>query len=481
MATLATAARMAEVNRATAHLGTGSEHDDTAGRLTLSDFMSLAYVVSTMYKRVHPEKKVEERRRVHAYSEAPVLYALLFFILCASSLGLFVLCTPVVCRPIGTDTLSFTSSSGANSYYAMQYVNAVCDTEIKVSSVSGFTVLAVALIFVGLALVGVNVVGLAKLNRLHAIARGDVYTELLHGKPPEVWETPAAFVRFFAAFAVFKAAFTLACVGGFTYFAYMFAGKDRASRDASSGQLQGGSLLSRYGAVCDGRIIHFDDRFPGSFRCHLEREPVLQYLTALVYAAGGILLIVMTGMLGAMAGFWLDYATWRRELTATKAKGGAGEGAGPDPDAGLVRSVRSVIRLAMGYFIAEPSEGLPELMAKIVVGKPPGKEELAAVVGRAMHLNKPPPAEVTEVMYTIMQGAMGRGMGDPEDMKELIMAAVCAWGDAERQTYMRGMLDLLKQQKMAQRQTGAITPSPLGAQPGAAANGGAELFVDAHN
>ena len=186
----------------------------------------------------------------------------------------------------------------------------------------------------------------------------------------------------------------------------------------------------------------------------------------------------MTGMLGAMAGFWLDYATWRRELTAAKAKGGEADN-GPDPDAGLVRSVRSVIRLAMGYFIAEPSEGLPELMAKIVVGKPPGKEELAAIVGRAMHLNKPPPAEVTDVMYTIMQGAMGRGMGDPDDMKELIMAAVCAWGDAERQTYMRGMLDLLKQQKMAQRQTGAITPSPQGAQP--AASGGAELFVDAHN
>ena len=468
---------MAEVKRATAHLEVGSEHEDTAGRLTLSDFMSLAYVVSTMYKRVHPEKKVDERRRVKEYSEAPVLFALLFFVLCAASLGLSVLCTPVVCRPIGTDTLTFTNSSAANSYYAMQYVNAVCATEIKVSGVSGFTVLAVALIFVGLALVAINVVGLGKLNRLHAIARGDVYTELLHGKPPEVWETPAAFVRFFAVFAIFKTAFTLACVGGFTYYAYMIAGKDRANRDATTGQLQGGSLLSRYGAVCDGHVIHYDDRFPGSFRCHLEREPVLQYLIALVYAAGGILLIVMTGMLGAMAGFWLDYATWRRELTAAKAKGGEADN-GPDPDAGLVRSVRSVIRLAMGYFIAEPSEGLPELMAKIVVGKPPGKEELAAIVGRAMHLNKPPPAEVTDVMYTIMQGAMGRGMGDPDDMKELIMAAVCAWGDAERQTYMRGMLDLLKQQKMAQRQTGAITPSPQGAQP--AASGGAELFVDAH-
>ena len=478
MAALATAARMAEVKRATAHLdaGSGDPSEDTAGRLTLSDFMSLAYVVSTMYKRVHPEKKVDERRRVHAYSEAPVLYALVFFVLSASSLGLFVLCTPVVCRPIGTDTLSFTNSSAANSYYAFQYVNAVCATEIKTSGVSGFTVLAVGLIFVGLALVVINVVGLGKLNRLHAIARGDVYAELLHGKPPEVWETPAAFVRFFTLFALFKTAFTLACVGGFTYYAYMIAGKDSASRDASTGQLQGGSLLSRYGAVCDGRVIHYDDRFTGSFRCHLEREPVGQYLIALVYAAGGILLIVMTGMLGALAGFWLDYATWRRELAAAKAKGGQAEDAGPDPDAGLVRSVRSVLRLAMGYFIAEPAEGLPELMAKIVVGKPPGKEELAAIVGRAMHLNRPPPQEVTDVMFTIMQGAMGRGMGDPEDMKELLMAAVCAWGDAERQTYMRGMLDLLKQQKNAQKQTGAITPGPP-----ATSSGGAELFVDAHN
>ena len=393
----------------------------------------------------------------------------------ASSLGLFVLMTPVSCRPIGTDALAFSNSSAVTNYYGMQYVNNVCATQIKVSGISGFTVLAVGLIIAGILLVVINAIGLGKMNRLHAIARGDLYAEALQGKPPELWETPAAFVRFFACFAIFKALFTLACAGGFTYYAYMIDGKENATRN-SAGVLQGGSLLSRYGAVCDGQSIRFDDRFPGSFRCHLNNEPAMQYLIALVYAAGGIVLIVMVAMLGALIGFWGDYASWRRDVDS-KHKHGDGRNSAADdpndPDAGLVRSVRSVLRLAMGYFAAEPAEGLPELMAKIVVGKPPSKDELGAIVGRVMHLNKPPPGEVTDVMYTIMQGAMGRGMGDPEDMKELIMAAVCAWGDSERQLYMRGMLDVLKQQNRAKRQTGAIGPA-------AASAGGGDVFVDAH-
>lgn len=391
--------------------------------------------------------------------------------------------TPVSCRPVGTDAVAFSNSSAANSYYGMQYVNNVCETQLKVSGVSGLTVLAVGLIISGIVIVVINAVGLAKMNRLHAIARGDLFAEALQGRPPEVWETPAAFVRFFACFAVFKAMFTLACVGGFCYYAYMIDGKESATRNAA-GVLDGGSLLSRYGAVCDGASIAYDDRFPGKFRCHLHREPVLQYLIALVYATGGIVLLVMVGMLGALGGFWGDYLTWRRDLDAARRKIPSGDDGpasslfadGDGPDASLVRSVRSVLRLAMGYFAAEPAEGLPELMAKIVVGKPPSKDELASIVGRVMHLNKPPPQEVSDVMYQIMQGAMGRGMGDPEDMKELLMAAVCAWGDSERQLYMRGMLDVLKQQNRARRQTGAIGPA-AGAT--GATGGGADVFVDA--
>ena len=308
-----------------------------------------------------------------------------------------------------------------------------------------------------------------------------MYSEALHGKPPEPWETPAAFVRFFIIFALFKAAFTLACVGGFSYYAFMINGKDHASRDPATGILDGGSLLSRYGALCDGGSIHYDDTFPGKFRCHLVNEPVLQYLIALVYAAGGIMLLVMVAMLGALFGFWSDYASWCREMESEKkrrksqaAEDGAedGEGAEEAPvDAGLVRSVRGVLRLAMGYFAAEPAEGLPELMAKIVVGKPPSKDELASIVGRVLHLSKPPPQEVSDLLYVFMQGAMGRGLGDPEDMKELLMAAVCAWGDSERQTYLRGMLDVIKMQNRARRQTGAIGPGADGAGGQAAAAG----------
>ncbi len=85
-----------------------------------------------------------------------------------------------------------------------------------------------------------------------------------------------------------KALITLACAGGFTYYAVMIDGEASAKRDAS-GVLDGGSLLSRYGALCDGSSIHFDDAFSGKFRCHIEQEPVAEYLKALVYAVGGSL------------------------------------------------------------------------------------------------------------------------------------------------------------------------------------------------
>ena len=97
---MAALAAAAEFHRTTAaHIADAnakSEQSETAGRLTLSDFMSLAYVVSTMYKRVHPEKKADERRRVKPYNEAPVLYVLLLF---------FVWCVHLSCTLVGLRAL----------------------------------------------------------------------------------------------------------------------------------------------------------------------------------------------------------------------------------------------------------------------------------------------------------------------------------------------------------------------------------------
>ena len=53
----------------------------------------------------------------------------------------------------------------------------------------GYTVLAVLLVILGLALVGINKVCLDKMNRLHAIARGDIYSEVMQGEPVRDDET----------------------------------------------------------------------------------------------------------------------------------------------------------------------------------------------------------------------------------------------------------------------------------------------------
>jgi hypothetical protein len=65
----------------------------------------------------------------------------------------------------------------------------VCETEIKVRQHGGYTVLAVLLVILGLALVGINKVCLDRLNRLHAIARGDIYSEVMRGEPVRDDET----------------------------------------------------------------------------------------------------------------------------------------------------------------------------------------------------------------------------------------------------------------------------------------------------
>ena len=63
--------------------------------------MNLAYTLSTMYKRVHPERKATsgEARRVKYYQENAVLGVLVVFILASLSFGIFLLADRVTCAP----------------------------------------------------------------------------------------------------------------------------------------------------------------------------------------------------------------------------------------------------------------------------------------------------------------------------------------------------------------------------------------------
>ena len=218
----------------------------------------------------------------------------------------------------------------------------------------------------------------------------------------------------------------------------------------------------------------------------------MEYLKAFVYLAGGIMMAVLLGMLGTLGVFFYDYLVWRRELEASRLAPVSSNDIDANAmldaqvvDPSLVRSLRVLIRIAMGYFTAEPPEGMPDLLAKVIIGKPPARDEMAGMVGRLLSLDKPLPEEVTDVMFAVMQAAMGRGVGDPEDFKELLLTAIMAYGDAERQQYMKGMLDgtlswfaamprvscaddcdcksaVLRHQNRAKKQTGGIGPAAGG-------------------
>jgi hypothetical protein len=230
----------------------------------------------------------------------------------------------------------------------------------------------VGLIVAGICLVVSNSVCLLKLNRLHAIARGDLYAECMRGRAPEKWETPQRFARFWLCFFASKALMTVISAGSFVYYALHLAGRETATR-THDGILHGGSLLSRYGALCDGASIHFEDSFPGRYRCHITREPVMIYLQSQVYAFGGALLLIMLAMLGALAAFFGDYRKWQHEAALQRNRPGSRLSPGDGPDASLVRSLRVAVRVSIGYFSAEPPDGLPDLLAKVIVGKAPTK------------------------------------------------------------------------------------------------------------
>ena len=400
------------------------------------------------------------RLSVKYYSEKPLVYVLVVFNVFAAGFGLFVLTDHVYCRPTSVTALTF--AEGNANYYGMRYVENVCETEIKTRGNGSDAIVAIVILLVLAGLVAANDVCLGKLNRLHAVARGDVYNEIMRGEPPKPHETPAAFRSFALRFLIGKAVFMLGVWAAFVYFVIWVELEGRIKLQPD-GSYTGGSLLTRYGSECTGRSMAFEDPTFAKYRCHLAHEATMQYFKCAVYVVGAILMLVMLSTLFSLQAFRNAYSAWvqeRERQLAARTVRVSGEGASEDPelDASLVRGLRSAIRLGMGYFAAEPADGMPELVAKVIIGRPPSKEEVASMVGRMLHLDKPPPEEVAEVMYALLKAAMGQGMGDPGAMKELLLAAAMAWSDSERQLYMKGMLDVLKQQNRVRRQQGPVGP-----------------------
>jgi len=442
----------------------------------LGDWMNLAYTLSTMWKRLHPQQAYSrENHHADVYAEPALLATFALFVLSCLSLGLFLLVTRVSCRPIDTDALAF--AAGPANYYGMQYVNNVCETELKVREDGGWTLLAATLIAAGGGLLGANQALLGRLNRLHAAARADWGAAAFAQEPPserEAMEGRSLFYAFARRALAAKLAVAAGCCAAFTWFV---ARQESSSIGrAADGSIAGGSLLSRYGGECDGARIRWDDPFPGRFRCHIERESCMQYLKAFVYLLGTVLMLTQLGMCGTCFGFVKAFsddvraeeaeAAAAEAAAAEEAAGGEGAEGGvwrPTADeASLVRALRVSLKLGMGFLKHNPKEGLPEMLAQIIVGKPPSRRDLAAMTGHLLSLKEAPSDEVADLLYCVLQQAMNGGIGGGDAVKDLLKAACIAWSDSERQLYMKGMLDILEQQELAKRQTDAL---PLG-QPG---------------
>jgi hypothetical protein len=434
--------------------------------------MNLAFLVSSIWKRVHPQAASGRASHfITRYAEVPLDATFAVFVLASLSLAFFVLLTPVTCHPVGASTFAW-ANSGTENYYGMRFVGSVCETELKTKASDGYSVLAILLVLLGCALLGVNHAALGKWNRAHAISRGDLTSSVLGDTPPASWETPEHFRRTTFVVLTYKLLHSLCCIAAFVYFLTKVE-LQHATR-SPEGVLSGGSLLTRYGAVCNGTSIRFEDTFNGAYRCHLLREPVLTYLKALVWITGSVFCIVTLAMLATFSAAWLEYTSWTKaEAKAASARARAAEmskvetGVSEPPDAGwekelsdenasLVRALKVSVKLVMAYMRSEPDPGLPELMAKIIVGKPPRKEELARMVGSLLALKEPPSEEIVEVLHAVMVASLGAGLGRGEAIKQLLQLCCVIWTDSERQNMLRGMMAVLQQQELARAQRGPV-------------------------
>ena len=81
----------------------------------------------------------------------------------------------------------------------------------------------------------------------------------------------------------------------------------------------------------------------------------------------------------------------------------------------------------MYYMKPTPPEGdLPSLIAKAMFGLQPSHEEVANISTR-MLTDFASPKETSEMLMSIMKGALGDHIGNSEDVQKIVLATVTAW------------------------------------------------------
>lgn len=380
----------------------------------------------------------------------------------------------VTCRPYDMTGFQFAVFPNEN-VPGMHYINTVCATDMlreELTSICAYTIP-----YVGFA-AGFLVfctIAIQKVNRFHALARGDRQSKLVGGAPIDLTaDYSALLTKTLKILIVSKLSFfALTVVYVFFVANEFFWSSDTKNVDqktimaqlqadynisyASSEQCEEltngwclggtdltekeykfeGDIMSSYGALCDGNKLHYERQFNGAFWCHIHDELGYVVLEVLVLISVTITALVQGYYCFEMYNFQQNWKKTKAELQMEK-QGSMVVGAKEPQDPNTaVPSVRKGIKLAMAAFRATPPDGMPEMIASIICGKSPSQDELANVISRAC--NTEPPEELAAVLAKVITSCV-KGPPPPDEeveveegVKQIIqMAALAAVDEGAR-------------------------------------------------
>ena len=449
--------------------------DDLLGDMGLADFMLLAYTISNIYQRhkARSRKAKLDDSEVVGHDETLLFIVVALYAASVLTMSLTLMGGGIVCRPLGVGLGAFALGSGGVSpgglfEYGMDFINRVCETQIKLETSQFwpvFTMVSFALLFVG---AGFNAKFIAVYNRLHAIARKQYHSPLIGKEAVRASERePGKFEAFYVKFMVAKAFAIVVSVGMLSTFWYtvLSFAQIHSSGEAPNVTFSGGNLLTRGGAVCDAKTLRFEEPFDAQYRCHLKGEAQMHYLKFLVLFSAGLVIIVSVYQTATMSAIHRSYVKWKRNREELDAR--AREQSVPDaltPEmTSMFKMTRGLVRLIMYYLKPSPPDGdLPGLIAKAVFGLSPEPDEMALISSK-MLTEFASPTETSEMLMSFMKGVLGDHIGESEDVRKIVLATVTAWKDSSTQRYLKGIVDTINAIHKDERDGDAHRRSPASA------------------
>ena len=429
--------------------------DDLLGEMGLADFMLLAYTISNIYQRHRARnRRVKlDDSEVVGHDETLLFIVVALYAVSVLTMSLTLMAGGVVCRPLSVGLGAFALGSGGVSpgglfEYGMDFINRVCETQIKLETSQFwpvFTMVSFILMFAG---AGLNAKFIAVYNRLHAIARKHYHSPLIGKETVRASERePGTFETFYFRFMVakvFAILVSVAMLGTFWYTVLSFA-HIRTTGEAPNVTFSGGNLLIRDGAVCDARSLRFEEPFDEQYRCHLKGEAQMHYLKFLVLFSVGLVIIVSVYQTWTMRANFRSYRKWKRnrEDLDARAKEQTVPGTLTPEMTSMFKMTRGLVRLIMYYMKPSPPDGdLPGLIAKAVFGLSPEPEEMALISSK-MLTEFASPTETSEMLMSFMKGVLGEHIGESDDVRKIVLATVTAWKDSSTQRYLKGIVDTI--------------------------------------